>query len=38
MLTVLVLTLIAIAVYEIVARVKDSRWVTPDFTGRRERH
>ena len=37
MLTVLVLVLIAIAIYETVARVKDSRWITPDFTGRRER-
>jgi hypothetical protein len=37
MLTILVLILIGIAIYEIVARVKDSRWITPDFTGRRER-
>jgi hypothetical protein len=37
MLTVLVLILIAIAIYEIVARLKDGRWITPDFTRRRER-
>ena len=37
MLTVLVLILIAIAIYEIVARVKDRRWITPDFTGPKER-
>jgi hypothetical protein len=27
-----VLIVIALAIYEIVSRVKDCRWITPDFT------
>jgi hypothetical protein len=32
MLAFLAFTLIAFAVYEIVARVRDCRWILPDFT------
>ena len=34
MLAILVLIVIAFAIYEIVARVRDCRWISPDFTGR----
>jgi len=38
MLSVLLLVLIAIAIYEIAARIEDSRWITPDFTDRKGRN
>jgi hypothetical protein len=32
MLGILVLIVFIIAIYEIVARVRDCRWISPDFT------
>lgn len=32
MLAILALVVVIIAIYEIVARIRDCRWISPDFT------
>lgn len=37
MLAILTFIVIMIAIFEFVSRVRDCRWITPDFTARRSR-